>query len=225
MGVRGLSVTIPHKEAIIQCCTKVDRAVQGIGAANTIMFQEDQVVGYNTDYRAAIDSLASVVRSSQSEKPWAGQSALLLGSGGVSKAIAFGLVHRGAQVTVAARRPERAAEFQKKLGCRVVPWEQRHSVNAGIVINGTPIGMHPNVDETPFEKHHLRPSMVVFDTVYNPEQTLLIKQAREKHCVVVTGVDMFIRQAALQFQYFTGQPAPAELMRNVLKRTIGPVKF
>ena len=89
----------------------------------------------------------------------------------------------------------------------------------------TPIGMHPNVDETPYDKNRLRPTMTVFDTVYNPEQTLLIKHAKEKHAEVVTGVDMFIRQAALQYQYFTGKPAPNQLMRDVLKRTTGPAKY
>jgi 3-dehydroquinate dehydratase/shikimate dehydrogenase len=85
--------------------------------------------------------------------------------------------------------------------------------------------MHPNVDATPYDKHHLRPSMVVFDTVYNPENTLLTKEARSQSCTVVTGVDMFVRQACLQLKLFTGQEAPAELMREMLKRAIGPAKY
>ncbi len=225
LGICGLSVSIPHKESVLVYCTKVDRAVQAIGAANTLVFQDGQVIGYNTDYRAALDSLAPVLRLSHGEKPLTGHVALLLGSGGVAKAIAFGLTHRGAQVVVAARRPEAAQFFQKHFGSRVVDWENRHSVNADVLINCTPVGMHPNVDETPFDRRHLRPSMTVFDTVYNPEQTLLIKEARRQNCVVVTGVDMFIRQAALQFQYFTGQTAPVDLMREELKRTIGPVRY
>ena len=180
LGIRGLSVMIPHKEAVLGFCTKVDRAVQGIGAANTLVFQDDQVIGYNTDYRAALDSLAPVLRLSQGDKPLAGHAALLLGSGGVAKAIAFGLTHRGAQVIVAARRTQVAETFTKAFGCRVIDWESRHSVTADVLINCTPIGMHPNVDETPFDRRHLRPSMTVFDTVYNPEQTLLIKEARRQ---------------------------------------------
>ena len=74
--------------------------------------------------------------------------------------------------------------------------------------------MHPNVDETPFDRHHLRPSMFVLDTVFNPEQTLLVKEARERHCRVVTGVEMFVRQAAVQFRYFTGQSPPMQGMRR-----------
>ncbi len=225
LGIHGLSVKIPHKEAVLEFCTKVDRAVQGIGVANTLILQGDQVLGYNTEYRAALDSLASVLRLSHGEKPLAGHSALLLGAGGVARAIAFGLVQRGAQVTVASRRSLPAQAFQKQIGCRVIDWDSRHSVNADVLVNCTPVGMHPNVDETPFDRHHLRPSMTVFDTVYNPEQTLLIKEARRQNCVVVTGVDMFVRQASLQFQYFTGKPAPVDLMREELKRTIGPVRY
>ncbi len=93
-----------------------------------------------------------------------------------------------------------------------------------LLLNGTPVGMHPNVDETPFDKHYLRPSMVVFDAVYNPENTLLIKDARSRNCTVVTGVDMFVRQACLQFKLFTGQEGPADLMREVIKRATGAVK-
>jgi 3-dehydroquinate dehydratase/shikimate dehydrogenase len=84
--------------------------------------------------------------------------------------------------------------------------------------------MHPNVDETPFDKHHLRPGMVVFDAVYNPENTLLIKDARTRNCRVVTGVDMFVRQACLQFKHFTGHDGPADLMRDVIKRATAPTK-
>jgi 3-dehydroquinate dehydratase/shikimate dehydrogenase len=85
--------------------------------------------------------------------------------------------------------------------------------------------MHPNVDDTPYDKHHLRPSMLVFDTVYNPESTVLIKDAKSRSCKVITGVDMFIRQAAIQFHLFTGLDAPAELMRETLRRAIDPVRY
>ncbi|MEZ6116687.1 MAG: NAD(P)-binding domain-containing protein [Pirellulaceae bacterium] len=149
---------------------------------------------------------------------------IAVGFGQVAKALAFGLLSKGASVIVAARNPAKVASLEK-MGCRRIDWDARHTVNADIIVNGTPIGMHPNVDETPYEKHRLRPSMVIFDAVYNPEQTLLIKQAREKHCKVVTGVDMFVRQAAMQFRLFTGQDAPTELMRQVVKKCIGPFGF
>jgi 3-dehydroquinate dehydratase/shikimate dehydrogenase len=85
--------------------------------------------------------------------------------------------------------------------------------------------MHPNVDETPVDKKHLKPGMVVFDTVYNPEQTLLLKDARAAECETITGVDMFVGQAGLQFRYFTGQEFPHEKMKQVIRRTISAVKY
>ncbi|MCA9199451.1 MAG: shikimate dehydrogenase [Planctomycetales bacterium] len=224
MGVKGLSVTIPHKEAVLKYCTQLDDAVKGIGAANTLVFDGEQVVANNTDYHAAMDSLEASLGAPQKKDVLKNRTALLLGSGGVAKALAFGLLSKGASVIVAARNPTKVASLEK-MGCRRIDWDARHTVNADIIVNGTPIGMHPNVDETPYEKHRLRPSMVIFDAVYNPEQTLLIKQAREKHCKVVTGVDMFVRQAAMQFQLFTGQDAPTELMRQVVKKCIGPFGF
>ena len=94
-----------------------------------------------------------------------------------------------------------------------------------MLVNCTPVGMHPNVDDSPFDKHYLRPSMVVFDAVYNPENTLLIKEARNRNCTVVTGVEMFVRQACFQFRLFTGQDGPADLMREVIRRAIGAAKI
>jgi 3-dehydroquinate dehydratase/shikimate dehydrogenase len=110
-------------------------------------------------------------------------------------------------------------------GGRCVEWSARHIADTEVLVNCTPVGMHPNVDESPFGKSHLKPGIVVFDTVYNPESTLLLKEARFEGCRVVTGVEMFIRQAALQFLLFTGQEAPDALMRETLKRAIGPVKY
>jgi len=227
LGIRGLSVTIPHKEAVLKSLTKIDGAVRGVQAANTILFENEELSGFNTDYRAAMDSLAAALEVSEGEgstRFLQGRSALVLGAGGAARAIAYGLARRGAEVVLASRTSQRADALAKFLGCKAIDWTARHQFSSDILVNCTPLGMHPNVDETPFEKHHLKPSMVVFDTVYNPESTLLIKDARSRSCTVVTGVEMFIRQAALQFKLFTGQDAPADLMRDVLRRAIGPAK-
>ena len=113
----------------------------------------------------------------------------------------------------------------EEVHCKAVDWQGRHNVRCEVLINCTPVGMHPNVDESPYDKNHLRSGMVVFDMVYNPENTLLIKEARAQGCTVVTGVEMFVRQAVLQFKLFTGDDAPWELMRDTLKRAIGPAKM
>jgi len=226
LGVKGLSVTIPHKEAVLRHLSWADEAVRGIGAANTVIFDGKQRRGYNTDYQAAMSCLEEVVRpGANPKKPFAGKSALVLGAGGAGKAICFGLVQRGARVVVTDGVSERATELAHRFKCHAVPWPARHSVSADILVNCTPVGMHPNVDESPFERHHLRPAMVVFDVVYNPENTLLVKEARMRNCTVITGVEMFVRQACLQFELFTGETGPADLMRREIKRATAAVKF
>lgn len=224
-NVKGLSVTIPHKESVIPYITAASPAVQGIGAANTLVFNGAETLGFNTDFQAALDSLDQAAGIPSQGKLSDFRVALVLGAGGVSKAVAYGLKKRGTEVVLASRTFQRAEELAKRLECKVIDWNNRHTVKADLVVNGTPVGMHPNVDETPYERRNLRPSTVVFDTVYNPEQTLLVKEAKQQGCTVVTGVDMFVRQAALQFKHFTGQEAPTAVMREALKRATGPAKY
>ena len=143
----------------------------------------------------------------------------------MGKAIAYGLVRRGLNVVVTDGAARQALALAKHLECRTVEWAARHSISADLLFNCTPVGMHPNVDESPYDKHHLRPSMIVFDCVYNPENTLLVKEARNRNCTVITGVDMFVRQACLQFELFADQQGPAELMRETIRRAIGAAKY
>jgi 3-dehydroquinate dehydratase/shikimate dehydrogenase len=155
-------------------------------------------------------------------QPLEGVRALILGAGGVARAIATGLTQQGALCIITGRTIGRAENLAQQVGGQAVEWETRGSVRCDLVVNCTPIGMHPNVNDTPFPEGLLG-HMVVFDTIYNPEQTLLIKQARAAGCAVITGVDMFIRQAALQYQIFTEQKqkAPVEVMRSELMRRTG----
>jgi len=226
LDIKGLSVTIPHKEAVLGLLTKADDVVQGVGACNTIVFDKGQRLGYNTDYRAAMESLEEATGGAGGRRsPLSGKTVLIMGAGGVGKAIAYGLVRRGAVVVLTDGQPRIAERLAARLGARAVEWSKRLTVSADVLINATPVGMHPNVDESPFPKHHLRPAMVVFDAVYNPESTLLVKDARWRNCRVITGVDMFVRQACLQFKLFTGQDGPAETMREVIRRTIAAAKY
>jgi len=223
-GLRGLSVTIPHKEAILEHVDGTDRAVDHIGAANTVVMEGFDKTAYNTDYRAALDSIDATLGRGGNIDVLAGRTALVLGAGGVAKAVLHALKIRNVNVVVASRTLERAQELATKFGCKAVEWSARHNVVCDMLINCTPVGMHPHVNESPFDPRYLLRSMIVFDTVYNPEQTLLIKEAREIQASVVTGVDMFVRQAALQFKLFTGEEAPADVMREAIRRAIGAAK-
>jgi 3-dehydroquinate dehydratase/shikimate dehydrogenase len=226
LGIKGLSVTIPHKESVLKKLHRVEDSMAGIGAVNTLVFEDGEMVGYNTDYQAGLDSLETALVEHHGEKVSLNNTnALVLGAGGAAKAIAFGLKTMGATVVIAGRTAQRAQQLADALECRTIDWNNRYAFQPDLIVNCTPVGMHPNVDATPYDKHHLRPSMIVFDTVYNPENTLLIKDARSQSCTVVTGVEMFVRQACLQFERFTGRDAPSDLMRDVLKRAIGPAKY
>ena len=223
LGICGLSVTIPHKESVARQLSKVDRVVVDTGAANTVVYTPSGMVGFNTDSRAAIDSLEAHLPGQDDYLE--NKSVLVLGAGGAAGAVAYSLVRRDADVVIASRTAERAQKLAEKLGCRSVPWTGRYRVDCCVLVNCTPVGMHPNVDDSPFDKHYLKPSMTVFDTVYNPENTLLIKNALSQGCSVVTGCEMFVRQASLQFTLFTDRKAPEALMRTTLRRAIGAANY
>jgi len=224
LGIHGLSVTIPHKEAIARHLTKVDPAVKSIAAVNTVVFEGGEVIGYNTDYNAAMDCIEHTLGGiGKKPSPVKNKRVLVLGAGGVARPIVYGMRHRGALVTIASRTKRRAERLAETFDCKAIDWEARGRALCDILINCTPVGMHPNVDESPVGKTFLKPSLLVFDTVYNPESTLLIKEARGRNCQVITGVEMFVRQAMLQFFLFTRKEAPAPLMREVLLKAIGPI--
>jgi 3-dehydroquinate dehydratase/shikimate dehydrogenase len=225
LGIKGLSVTIPHKEEILKYVTKLEEVTQEIGACNTLLWKDDDRIGFNTDYRAATNMLDDVFTGNEEDSGLRGKQALVLGAGGVARAIVVGLRRRQAEITIASRTLERAEALARFCKGKAIPWAHRRTAKADLVVNCTPTGMHPNLDESPMEPNFLQHDMVVFDTVYNPEQTLLLRDARDAGCTVITGVDMFIGQAALQFRYFTEQEAPTELMRQVIRRTISAVKY
>ncbi|MCA9130610.1 MAG: shikimate dehydrogenase [Planctomycetales bacterium] len=235
-GVGGLSVTIPHKEAMLDLLTQVEAAAKGIGAVNTVAIDGLETTGYNTDYRAAMDCLTEALKTQgrafgKSDEPvrdedlFRGRIALVLGAGGAARAIAYGLRQRGALVSVASRTEERAQQLARDVGGRGLAWAHRYDIRPGILINCTPIGMHPDVNSTPYDKDRLHEQTIVFDTVYNPENTLLVKDAHAAGCFVVNGLDMFVRQAAYQYKLFTGLEPPVQLMRDTVKRIISPVRF
>ncbi len=223
----GLSVTIPHKEAVLATCSLRDDLVKAIGAANTLTFTPEGIVAGNTDAIAAVESLQAVLAESEQTKGEDGlgvKTALVLGAGGAARAVAFGLKQRGVEVTIASRTLERGRKVADDVGCKAIDWASRHRMPNHCIVNATPIGMHPDVNATPFDREHLRPYMVVFDTVYNPENTLFIKEARAVGCRIVTGVEMFVRQAAIQFRSWHGVEPPHAIMREALKQATASAK-
>jgi len=226
LPVEGYSVTLPHKEQAAVLATKKDALVNQTQSANTLLLSQDGgYEAYNTDINGAIDSLMSHMEKDPEGGPptVAGRTVLVLGAGGVARSVAHALQHEGALVFIANRTMERAEKLATEIGCKSLDWGARHSVSADIVVNCTPVGMHPNVDDSPLHQSYLRPGLIIFDTVYNPETTLLVKNARSRNCQVLTGVDFFVRQAAAQFRLFTGQAPPLETMYKVVKRALSPI--
>ena len=222
LGFRGLSVTIPHKEAVLTKFPQCDEIVRQIGAANTLYRDSSgQWQSSNTDYQAALDSVKLGLRPDDTLD---GKRVLLLGAGGVARAIGMGIVRAGGALVVTSRTSARSKTLATELKCRNITWENRGSEYADILINCTPLGMFPNLDETPFLDNWLREGMIVFDTIYTPENTMLIKQAKGRGCTTVTGVEMFVRQAAAQFERFTGQSASLDELRETLRRGISAAK-
>lgn len=221
-GIKGISVTIPHKVAVIKKLSKMDPAVEKIGACNTVVFQNDEMIGYNTDYLAAVSSMEIALGGNAKEEVSVidGKSALVLGAGGAGMAVAYGLKKRGALVTLCDINGNRAYDTAKQLDVEVIDWKARDKSAYDILANCTPVGMFPKVDDSPIDKGALHAGMVVFDAVYNPENTLLIKNARVKGCYTISGVEMFVGQACLQYKLFTGQKASASFMRQLVKDAI-----
>lgn len=225
--VHGYSVTIPHKEAAAQLAREKEPNVEATGAANTLVRRDDgHFVAANTDYTAVLDSL----KAHLSEKARDGAVTqlsqcvvLILGAGGVARAIAHALHREGAHLVITSRTPERSHKLAEEVKCKTLDWHARHSIFFDILINCTPVGMHPNVDEAPVHFSILKPGVTVFDTIYNPETTLLIREAKARGCDTITGVDMFVRQAARQIELFVEQAPDLAVMREIVRKALSPL--
>jgi 3-dehydroquinate dehydratase/shikimate dehydrogenase len=225
LPIRGYSVTIPHKEIAAGVAHRRDDMVATTHSANTLVRHKDGFYAYTTDYQAGLESLQAVLPKGENGQTMSLEKrlVLILGAGGVARALAHALQKAGALVAITNRTPDKAKALAAEIEGRVVDWNARHSALCDILINCTSVGMHPNVDESPIHPSYLRPGLTVLDTVYTPETTLLVKEARLRGCHVQTGVDMFVRQAAIQFKLFTGKEPPLDVMRKVVKRALSPV--
>lgn len=227
LGVAGLSVTIPHKVEIMKKLNgRIDPAVQAIGACNTVVWGPDgKLNGFNTDYMAALLAIETAMgRKVGAASPLSGASAMVLGTGGAAQAVVRGLKDRGARVVVAARSEEKGRALAKRFDCEFCRWEDRGGYVVQVLANCTSVGMFPNVDESPMEQQMLRSGTVVFDAVYNPETTYLLRMARQRGCKTVSGVEMFVGQACLQYKLFTGQKASGSFMRSVVREALSAVR-
>lgn len=234
LHLSGLSITLPHKENALRYLKEkgasVEPLAESIGAVNTIVISPDgKLAGYNSDYAAILDSITSAL--SISREQFAGRRVAVIGAGGTGRSAVAALAHYGATVVVYNRTLDRAQalaqEFNGKFGQVVAaPQEDLCKSCCEIYLNTTSIGMHPKVGESPVDGNAptFSPDTLVFDAVYNPPETKLLQQAKAAGARTVSGVEMFVRQAVRQFELWTGKPAPADLMRNVVLSRLRPTK-
>lgn len=220
----GFSCSLPHKVTAVGRCDDVDPIARSIGAVNTLIRRssDGKLVGYNTDYIGAISAIEDGIKGSSAKgdavSPLAGRLIVVVGAGGAGKAVAYGAKEKGARVVVANRTYERAVSLANSVGGQALRLEDLatfHPEEGMILANATSLGMYPNVDGTPIPKEALRFYNLVFDAVYAPKVTRLLREAQESGVTIVSGVEMFVRQAMGQFERFTGMNAPESLMREI----------
>ncbi len=221
LDIKGLNVTIPHKTEVIKYLDSLDKSAELIGAVNTIKFHNDEAKGYNTDGIGAVKAVEEV--SSVINK-----KVVILGAGGAARAIAFQIGLDGAEsIVIANRTVEKAVQLQgdlvKKLDANVKSIDlgeklKKELSDADILINTTPIGMYPNVDQEPLVKAKMMyEGLIVKDCVYNPLKTGLIKEAEKCGAKTISGLKMLIYQGMESFRIWTGVNPPLEIFENVLK--------
>jgi 3-dehydroquinate dehydratase/shikimate dehydrogenase len=206
--LNGFSVTIPHKQTIIKFLDDVDERAAAIGAVNTVLRRRGRWFGTNTDAPAALDAIEDVVKVR-------GKRVLVVGAGGAARAIACEARLRGAHVLIANRTERRARKLAREFGLTHVPLDALHEAAFDILANATSVGMIPRINESPVPKNLLR-GKVVFDAVYNPPMTKLLRDACDVGARVIPGTEMYINQAALQFELYTGRRPSRAMMRTLL---------
>ena len=206
----GLSVTMPFKEDVLSIVDEIEETAEKIGAVNTVVRDGKEWKGYNTDCTGAMKALEKHVELKD-------KNVLIIGAGGTAKAIGYGVHKKGAKVTVTYNRnKEKGLQLAKELNAKVVNIQDAGEEVIDILINCSPVGMSPNQEETPIPSRHLRKGMIVFDSVYNPPETRLIREAKAADCITISGVELFVNQAVEQFELWTGQKAPTDSMRDVV---------
>ncbi|MBL8877634.1 MAG: type I 3-dehydroquinate dehydratase [Phycisphaerales bacterium] len=217
LGLRGLSVTIPHKENAFRWLSErganMSEPARRCGAVNTLSLSDGQWRGDNTDAQALAEMIALASWAGPGEKP---RTILVLGSGGIARAAIATAQPLAERLVIANRTESRAAALAAEFACESVAWSARTDVSPDVVIQCTSLGMHPRSDESPLPPDALLPNSTVIETVYAPPRTRLLQDAAARGCRTVSGVDLFIAQAERQFELWQGQSPPQGLFAQLL---------
>jgi shikimate dehydrogenase len=225
--IKGLNVTIPHKQNVIPLLDELTATARAIGAVNVISLRDEKLVGDNTDAQGFLTDLkkflTTVPEQDDKTQRHADLHALVLGAGGSARAVVYALLNDGWGVTIAARRMEQAQELARSFtNFELSITDNKPSTlqlsSFQLIVNTTPIGMTPHIDESPLPQNSSIPNgTMIYDLVYNPRETKLVKDARAQRLQATTGLGMLIEQAALGFQLWTGHKPPRDVLWNAVE--------
>ncbi len=217
MHFAGFNVTIPHKETIVPYLDEVTQLARRIGAVNTVLNQEGKLVGYNTDGPGFIDSLKEDAGFNPK-----GKKCVILGAGGAGRAVAVSLSQNGSElISIYDIFSEKAEKLAEYINGAVVKDLQKEIAAANLLVNASPIGMQPNIDDSPLpENIKLHQKLLVYDLIYNPPETKLLHLAKKAQAKAISGLGMLVRQGALAFTIFCGKTAPVEIMWQAAREAL-----
>jgi len=213
LNMRGASVTLPHKIRVMKHLDRVDDMARKIGAVNTILNRDSILTGYNSDASGAVSALTE--RGSLRNRRVA-----IIGAGGAARAVGYGIIENRGRVVVVNRTEKTGRQLATDLGGEFCPLSEIQDIDCDILINTTPVGMFPHVDQTPVSASFFKRHMTVMDIIYTPIQTRLLKEAGAAGCETINGLPMFVYQGAFQFECWTGLPAPVEVMRAAVSEAL-----
>ncbi len=210
IGIHGLTCTIPHKVEVMKYLDQIDKTARKIGAVNTVLNQNGKLIGFNTDWPGVIIPLEKITTLP-------GKKVLVLGAGGAARAVIFGLIKQGAEVKIFNRTKQKARQLAKEFHCQTTDLNTQSDIkNFDIIINTTSVGMKPLEKETPISVEYLTEKQIIFDIVYIPHETKLLKEAKKRGATIIYGIEMLLYQGTAQFKIYTGHKAPEDIMRKAL---------
>ncbi|AEH45776.1 shikimate 5-dehydrogenase [Thermodesulfatator indicus DSM 15286] len=211
LNIKGVSVTVPHKETVMPLLDEIDPVASEIGAVNTIVNKDGRLLGFNTDWIGVKKALEEKIAIS-------GQKAVVVGAGGAAKAVVYALIKEGASVAIYNRTFEKAKRLAQTLGGVALPWEELASASGDILIQTTSVGLKE--DKSPVPKEVLSRFKLVMDIVYQPLKTRLLREAEEAGCETIDGLSMLVYQGIEQFYLWFGARPQASLMREAAEKEL-----
>jgi shikimate dehydrogenase len=219
--LQGLNVTIPHKQNVMQFLDELTPTARSIGAVNTISLRADKLIGDNTDAPGFLEDLKRFLAKSAIVNR---KSAIVLGSGGAARAVVYALLQDGWEVTIAALLIDQARELadsykNSRLAITNIDLSNIAFSNVSLIVNTTPVGMAPDIDSSPWPINVPLPQAAVYDIVYNPRETKLVREACSQGLSAATGLGMLVAQAALAFEVWTGHKPPREVLLDAVDQS------